>query len=109
MQCLTPHITQRNQHIDERDEGDRRKCIVGHVAQQGRLTGGSLAAAGGWCSPSETLYDLAPLLADANAGLVDVPDIGVRTPMTAFISVDLPEPFAPTTAVNDPRATTPFR
>lgn len=53
-------------------------AVVEHAAQQGRLTGGSLAAAGGWCSPSETLYDLAPLLADANAGLIDVPDISVK-------------------------------
>ncbi len=40
--------------------------------------GQGLAAAGGWCAPSETLYDLAPLLADPNTGLVDLPDIQVK-------------------------------
>lgn len=52
--------------------------VIGRAVDQSRLSGGSLVAAGGWCAPSETLYDLAPLLADAGAGLVDVPDIAVR-------------------------------
>lgn len=65
--------------------------VIKYAASQARLTGGSLAAAGGWCVPSETLYDLAPLLADANAGLVDVPDIavkraGIKTPVEADFS-----------------------
>lgn len=58
--------------------------VILHAVNQSRLMnrktgqGGSLVAAGGWCAPSETLYDLSPLLADASAGLVDVPDIGVK-------------------------------
>lgn len=58
--------------------------VIAHAVDQKRLKGGSLVAAGGWCSPSETLYDLSPVLADPNAGLIDVPDIqvtrgGIRT------------------------------
>lgn len=65
--------------------------VIEYAASQARLSGGSLAASGGWCSPSETLYDLAPLLADANAGLVDIPDIavkrgGIKTPVEADFS-----------------------
>lgn len=71
--------------------GSNHAEVIEYAASQARLTGGSLAAAGGWCAPSETLYDLAPLLADANAGLVDVPDIsvkrgGLKTPAEADFS-----------------------
>lgn len=37
-----------------------------------------ITASGGWCAPSETLYELAPLLADPGAGLIDVPEIQVK-------------------------------
>ncbi|WP_353107826.1 major capsid protein [Gordonia sp. (in: high G+C Gram-positive bacteria)] len=54
------------------------------AASEGRLTGGSLLASGGWCAPSETMYELAPLLADPNAGILSMPEIqvprgGIRT------------------------------
>lgn len=38
---------------------------------------GALTAAGGWCSPSEVLYELCPGLESATAGLIDVPEIGI--------------------------------
>lgn len=41
------------------------------VADQSRLPGGSLLAAGGWCAPSETLYDLCG--GESLAGLLDLP------------------------------------
>ena len=62
--------------------------VLEYAADQKRLSSskgkGSLLAAGGWCSPSETLYELAGELEDGNAGLVNLPDIqtprgGVRT------------------------------
>jgi hypothetical protein len=37
------------------------------------------------------------------------PAIGFNTPTMPFISVDLPEPFAPTIAVSDPASTLPSR
>ena len=56
--------------------------VIDYAADPSRLRGtngtSGLVAAGGWCAPSETLYDLAPLLADPNAGLIDLPDIAVK-------------------------------
>ena len=57
-------------------QGDDTR-VVDHAGDQTRLDGG-LVASGGWCAPSETLYELGDNLADANAGLVDVPDIQVK-------------------------------
>lgn len=57
--------------------GNNDTEVVNHAGDQGRIDGG-LVAAGGWCAPSETLYDVVGNLADANAGLVDVPDIQAK-------------------------------
>ncbi|MGC5027457.1 major capsid protein [Tsukamurella sp. DT100] len=59
---------------DRRDDTE----VLNYAADHSRLDGGSLVAAGGWCSPSETLYELPGILADAKAGLIDVPDIQVN-------------------------------
>ncbi|MFF1946812.1 major capsid protein, partial [Rhodococcus qingshengii] len=56
-------------------DGRNDQDIIDHAADQSRLKDGSLVAAGGWCAPSETLYELGGILADANAGLVDVPEV----------------------------------
>lgn len=66
------------------DDTKRDQDVLDYAGSQQRLKGGSLVAAGGWCSPSETLYDLCPGLESARAGLIDVPDIqvnrgGIRT------------------------------
>lgn len=45
------------------------------AADEHALPGGSLVAAGGWGSPSETLYDLCTTA--GVAGLIDIPEIGV--------------------------------
>ncbi|WP_197462955.1 major capsid protein [Gordonia sp. LUNF6] len=57
-------------------DGDDTR-VINHAGDQNRLDGG-LVASGGWCAPSETLYDLAPMLADPNAGLIDVPETQVK-------------------------------
>ena len=41
-----------------------------------RLPGGSLTAAGGWCAPSETLYDLCTI--ESTDGLWDLPSVQVN-------------------------------
>ncbi|MFT4043450.1 MAG: major capsid protein [Gordonia sp. (in: high G+C Gram-positive bacteria)] len=51
---------------------------IERAVDQSRLKGGSLIAAGGWCAPSERFYELLPLLADPNAGLIDVPEIAAK-------------------------------
>ncbi|QCG77830.1 major capsid hexamer protein [Gordonia phage SmokingBunny] len=57
-------------------------ALLDYAGDQSRLASnrgkGSLVAAGGWCAPSDTLYELSPVLADATAGLVDVAEISVK-------------------------------
>lgn len=50
--------------------------VLEFAAKESRLPGGSLIAAGGWCAPSETLYDLAEL--ESADGLIDVPEINAK-------------------------------
>lgn len=57
--------------------GKNDQDVLDHAGDQSRIEGG-LVASGGWCAPSETLYELSPSLADPNAGILDVPDIQVK-------------------------------
>ncbi|MDH6284813.1 major capsid protein [Prescottella agglutinans] len=59
-------------------DGSRDQEVINHAADSSRLQGGSLVAAGGWCAPSETLYELGGILADANAGLVSLPEVQAK-------------------------------
>jgi hypothetical protein len=54
------------EHVDE---------IMSRAADESRLDGGSLVAAGGWCAPSEVLYDFLEL--ESRDGLVSLPEVGV--------------------------------
>lgn len=56
-------------------DGDADKAVK-FAMDQSRLKGGSLVAAGGWCAPSETLYDLCKL--ESTDGILSVPEIAVR-------------------------------
>lgn len=55
------------------------QSVLDRSGDEARLTSargtGSLVAAGGWCSPSETMYELEPALESATEGLVDLPEI----------------------------------
>ena len=51
--------------------------VMDHAANETRLPGGSLVAAGGWCAPSEILYDLG-CERESRDGLFSLPEIGVR-------------------------------
>ena len=69
--------------LTQDDNVGRDQELLDHAGDMARLDGGSLTAAGGWCAPSETLYDLCPGL-ETNSGLVDIPEIqvtrgGIRT------------------------------
>lgn len=52
--------------------------VLRTAVDEKRLEGESLVAAGGWCAPSTTLYDIPGSLTDANAGLLDLPEISVE-------------------------------
>lgn len=47
--------------------------LITAAGRESRLSGGSLTAAGGWCAPSETLYDLCTI--ESTDGLWDVPEV----------------------------------
>lgn len=48
-------------------------AAVARAVDQSKLKGNSLTAAGGWCAPSEILYDLCE--PETTAGLISVPEI----------------------------------
>lgn len=50
--------------------------VLAYAASEARLSGGSLTASGGWCSPSEVLYDLCEL--ETNEGILSVPEVQVK-------------------------------
>jgi hypothetical protein len=49
--------------------------LVQRAGDEKRLPGGSLTAAMGWCSPSETLYDLCAY--ETVQGILDIPEISI--------------------------------
>ncbi|MFN2347645.1 MAG: major capsid protein [Dermatophilaceae bacterium] len=55
--------------------GEDATEVMGRAANEKRLEGGSLVASGGWCSPSETLYDLFEI--ESSDGLLSAPEIGI--------------------------------
>jgi hypothetical protein len=58
------------------DRGTDDMEVLVRASQEDRLDGGSLVAAGGWCAPSETLYDLAG--DETTDGILSVPEVNVR-------------------------------
>lgn len=49
------------------------QALVMAATKEGRLTGGSLTAAGGWCAPSETLYDFC--VEESTDGIISLPSV----------------------------------
>lgn len=49
--------------------------VIAHARDENRLKGETLLAAGGWCAPSETIYDLCEL--ESRDGLLSVPEITI--------------------------------
>lgn len=72
----------------QRKEAGQDLDLIWKAGDQSRLEGGSLVAAGGWCAPSEVLYDLCQY--ETVEGILDVPEItitrgGIRwTPGPSF-------------------------
>ena len=57
-------------------DGGNDMDVLAHARDASRLPGGSLTAAGGWCAPSETLYDLC-VTGESLDGILSVPEINV--------------------------------
>jgi hypothetical protein len=56
--------------------GEAQLEVIDKAAKEARLPGGSLVAAGGWCAPSETIYDFCSL-EDPTAGLISLPEVQI--------------------------------
>ncbi|MFG2734378.1 major capsid protein [Streptomyces harbinensis] len=70
--------------INDATDHVRGQEVMRLATDETRLKGGSLTAAGGWCAPSETLYDLCPIRI-SDQGMVSLPTItaprgGIRYP-----------------------------
>lgn len=61
--------------VQVQNQGDDY-AMVWRAGNESRLPGGSLVAAGGWCAPSETLYDLCQF--ETLEGILDIPEINVN-------------------------------
>lgn len=57
-------------------DGNNEMEVLSKVTREARLPGGNLIAAGGWCTPSETLYDLCE--GETTDGIIDLPEFTVR-------------------------------
>jgi hypothetical protein len=49
--------------------------VLSYAQRESRLPGGSLVASGGWCAPSETIYDLCA--GETTDGIISVPEVNV--------------------------------
>jgi hypothetical protein len=65
----------RSDGLIQNNYRDDNELLVA-ASKTSRLPGGSLTAAGGWCAPSETLYDLCSIA--STDGLLDLPTIQVN-------------------------------
>ncbi len=61
----------RTDKLTQNEFGQNDMGMLQAAAQESRLQGGSLTAAGGWCAPSETLYDLCSI--ESTDGLLSLP------------------------------------
>lgn len=59
------------------DSTDRNhvESVLNYAVNEKRLPGGGLVAAGGWCAPSETRYDMLEL--ETRSGLLSLPEVGI--------------------------------
>lgn len=70
------HIT-RNIGADLTGSDDQSVAeAISRATDEKRLEGQSLVAAGGWCAPSETIYDFLPTT--PATGLLSLPEIGIN-------------------------------
>jgi hypothetical protein len=65
----------RSDGLIQNNYRDDNELLVA-ASKASRLPGGSLTAAGGWCAPSETLYDLCSIA--STDGMLDLPTIQVN-------------------------------
>lgn len=62
-------------HVGNKDFADVQ-TLLQEASRESRLSGNSLAAAGGWCAPSENMYGLCQK--ETLDGIIDLPEVGVN-------------------------------
>jgi hypothetical protein len=62
--------------VPDNSEFDSTHPAYKYATDMANLKGGSLTAAGGWCAPSETIYDLCQL--ESTDGLLSLPEVRVN-------------------------------
>ena len=70
------HITKQRSDGLTLDNYRSVQDLIQAASVESRLPGGSLTAAGGWCAPSETVYDLCSI--ESTDGLWDLPEVQVN-------------------------------
>lgn len=65
-------------------QGTEAQEVFERARKEARLPGGSLVAAGGWCAPSETIYDLCTT--ETLDGILSVPEVQVHRGGIKFTS-----------------------
>jgi hypothetical protein len=75
-------LLDRNFPAEVTADGTNDQQVLDFVTKESRLPGGSLVAAGGWCAPSENLYDFCE--GETTDGIISLPELnaprgGVRT------------------------------
>jgi hypothetical protein len=69
-------VIKRDFGDDVADGSTSDLAIIERISNEKSLKGGNLVAAGGWCAPSETMYDLCA--GETTDGLIDLPEFGVK-------------------------------
>lgn len=62
--------------IRDLGDGDEAAQVLDYARNESRLDGNSLVASGGWCAPSETMYDILEL--EGRQGMFDLPSVKVE-------------------------------
>ena len=66
---------ERGMAPDQIADENNARTVLDKATDESQLAEGSLVAAGGWCAPSETVYDFLPTT--ATYGLFSLPEIGI--------------------------------
>lgn len=69
--------------VNSLDSVEETMAAIQFAVDESRLPGGSLVAAGGWCSPSETVYDLTAR--ETTDGLFSLPEINAARGGIRFV------------------------
>lgn len=77
------------------DSQSQVEAALKFAVDQSRLPQGSLVASGGWCAPSETLYDFMEV--ETASGLISLPEIGIsRGGVNHTLGIDYSDIYANT-------------